>query len=143
MEVKRTERGWPGHYIRAFYCVFRRNTLLECGDVRIIASTVGAQREVLCPKCDNVPFKQESEVGPIGSNRHYETLAFHAQVEQEIYLDVDVERQVSFITTGCVEDISEDSDMRANDMHEAVVMELTRRLEAGETFSPPDPDEDE
>ena len=44
MEVKRTERGYPGHFILSHRCVFTRNTLLEYGETRVIVSTVGEDR---------------------------------------------------------------------------------------------------
>lgn len=39
--VRITYRGWPGHYCSARYCIFRLNTLIEVGDVRVVVSTVG------------------------------------------------------------------------------------------------------
>ena len=65
--VKRTERGWAGHFIAAGNCRFRRNTLLEFGDTRIVVSTVGAYLDPL-----------SKELGTVGHNRTYETMVFKA-----------------------------------------------------------------
>ncbi len=64
--IKRTERGWAGHFICGDRCRFRRNTLLEFGDVRIIVSTVGA-------------MYVDGKLDSIGVDRYYETMAFHAE----------------------------------------------------------------
>jgi hypothetical protein len=118
---KRTERGWPGHFCCSGDCLFRRNTLLELGDVRIIVSTVG-QRYSL----DNDGDKPET----VGVDKYYETMAFHAienVYQSETYWDIDVERQVngwdySELTNW---QISEPfSDNKANEMHEKAVKEI-------------------
>ena len=121
MEVKRTERGWPGHYICAPDCLFRRNTLLECGEKKVIVSTVGS-----CIR--------NGKMEQIGYQRYYETMAFEA-VEKNGYVDAVVSNTVDFeskwaINADHVTDLSPDVDNEANDMHEAVVAEITETLKA-------------
>lgn len=123
MEVKRTERGWAGHYICSNYCRFRRNTLLEYGDKKWIVSTVGG-------------YVYDGEINPIGCNRWYETMVFKAK-EKNGYLEADVERMVPFESKWGIfgEDWQEvlatygkDIDDKANDMHEKVVEELMEKI---------------
>ena len=119
-EVKRTERGWAGHFIAASSCRFRRNTLLECGDIKIVVSTVGA-------------MYLNGKIEEIGVDRHYETMVFHVDPKSEDYKDVDVSRQVWFDSPWSLKVKKTDKfiDLKANDMHEAVVKELTEKLEKG------------
>lgn len=114
--VSRTERGWAGHFICCDRCRFRRNTLLECGNLRIVVSTVGA----FFPTPD-------SEADTIGHERHYETLAFHA-VRENGYWEADVGSPVDFDSPYSIFGIDEDSDRRANDQHEAVVLEIGSKM---------------
>ena len=117
--VVRTERGWAGHFVGSSRCGFRRNTLLECGDTRVVVSTVGMYQP------------REGEFESIGSeNRCFETMAFHAERLGNRYWDADVMRQIGFSSPWSIHEM--DADDRANDMHEAVVAELTARLESGE-----------
>lgn len=122
-EVKRTERGWPGHLIVASQCGFRRNTLLEYGDRKWIISTVGAYRNI------------EGKMDSVGYERWYETMAF-VGVEENGYIDADVMQNVWFNSEwGLFADSWEDlkkqypyPDNSANDMHEKVVEELMERI---------------
>lgn len=114
--VKRTERGWAGHYICSQECQFRRNTLLENGDIRIVVSTVGRMLRKLT-------------YVEIGCGRYFETMAFHAYREDGRYWDADVTKQVYFDAPWAIAEI--DSDDKANDMHEAVVDEIIAKLESG------------
>lgn len=117
MVVIRTERGWPGHFVCAAECMFRRNTLLECGERRVIVSTVGSWESGI---------KSESRYTPIGHQRWHETMAFEAEREGP-YWDADVTREVGFESPWS---LGEDVDDNAvNAMHEAVVAELMARLE--------------
>jgi hypothetical protein len=117
MIVKRTERGWAGHFCAADSCRFKRNTLLECGKTRIVISTVG----------DYHPAHKNGKVDIIGSDRYYETMAFNA-MRSGVYWDADVGRGVSFNSDWCISEYNNKSDMEANDMHERVVKEISKRI---------------
>ena len=125
LKVTRTERGWGGHFICANNCLFRRNTLLECGDVKIVVSTVG-----LMENYDKTPGKPKFR--QIGCDRYFETMAFHSDPADTRYHDADVCRQVYFNAPWCIAEV--DADDRANSMHEDVVAEITGRLAAGGQF---------
>jgi hypothetical protein len=119
--VIRTERGWAGHFICANRCKFRRNTLLTINDMKIVVSTVGLM------EMDNGKFET------IGHNRHFETMAFHADNNDKRYYDADVSKQIEFENDWCI--AKQDADDKANEMHEEVVLEITNKLMLGETFS--------
>ena len=119
-EVKRTERGWAGHFCCSSSCKFRRNTLLECDDIQIVVSTVGAM-------CND-----KGKLEEIGLNRHYETMAFLVDKSTGPYKDADVSREIFFESNGALKWHKKGYiDNEANEMHEAVVNELTRILEQG------------
>jgi len=123
--VKRTERGWAGHFCCAHDCQFRRNTLIEFGDIKIVVSTVGLLRDTT--------NRRKHTFLEIGCNRYYETMAFHSDPKDHRYHDADVSRQIGFDSPWTISTL--DADDAANDMHETVVHEITARLLKGETFS--------
>lgn len=123
-KVKRTERGWAGHFFGADRCKFRRNTLLEYKDKKWIVSTVGCYV--------NSGIREDA----IGYNRWYETMAFEA-VKLGLYWDADVSKPISFesdwgIWGETFKDVMRQYpngvDNAANDMHEAVVKELMGKI---------------
>ena len=123
-EVKVIERGWPGHFILADRCLFRRNTLLEYKDKKWVVSTVGAYRTL------------ENKIDTIGHRRWYETMAFEAS-EKNGYIDAHVEKEISFDSEWGIwgdsrEEVCEDCDgtpdNTANDMHDKVVSELIDKI---------------
>lgn len=120
-EVRRTERGWAGHFCCASRCRFRRNTLLECDGVEIVVSSVGAM------------YDDNGDLEEIGLNRHYETMAFHVNPDTGEYKDIDVHRQVWFDSPWSLQVKKTDKfiDAKANDMHEAVVKEISDNLAKG------------
>ena len=122
--VVRTERGWGGHFICAYRCRFRRNTLLECGEIRIVVSTVGSMWHWQAKEGDG---KSDT----IGHDRYSETMVFHSDPKDARYHDADVGRgEVPFEAPWSID--HDDADDEANAMHEAVVAELTTRLLAGD-----------
>lgn len=127
MKVKRTERGWAGHFICANRCRFRRNTLLEKGEVRIVVSSVG-----LMEKWTGDPRQDRNVRGfeTIGCERYYETMVFHAEPAPSRYFDADVSREVNFAAPWCIAEI--DADDKANAQHDAVVAEIEERMATGE-----------
>lgn len=114
--IKRTERGWAGHFCCSRNCIFHRNTLLEKGNIRIVVSTVGA-----------MILNTDKKYTEIGIGRYYETMAFHAK-KDGIYWDADVSNQITFDSNWTVDKISENADKKANDMHEKIVDELSNKL---------------
>ena len=121
MDVRRVERGWAGHFICANRCRFRRNTLLEYNNIKIVVSTVGLMESIDGKNFDTV-----------GCDRYFETMAFHADYDDKRYYDMDVSRQISFDSEWCLNEI--DADDKANDMHERVVDEISTHLKGGNQY---------
>jgi len=119
-KVTTQERGWAGHFICAQYCRFRRNTLITCGDTRLVVSTVGCMEDNLRGK----GFVQ------IGCDRYYETMAFHSDSADTRYYDADVSREVSFDSPWRIDTI--DADDKMNEQHDVVVQEIKARIMKGE-----------
>ena len=115
MKLKRTERGWVGHFICGDRCRFRRNTLIEFGHQKIVISTVGN-------------LFVEGNLEMIGADRYSETMAFKAKKEG-IYWEADVRKPVDF-DSQWQSSITQD-DNKLNDMHEAVVTELILKIMRG------------
>lgn len=120
MSVTVTERGWPAHFICANRCLFRRNTLIKCGERRIVVSTVGAFQ----------PDHSKAEFDSIGAfDRMYETKAFEAAWEVP-YWEADTSNEISFESPWQIsgKEQGRDCSIRANEMHDRVVRELVARL---------------
>jgi len=118
--IRRTERGWAGHFICADRCRFRRNTLLEDNKYKIIVSTVG-----------NMTSMNEKTTDTVGLDRYYETMVFIGK-DDGVYIDIDVSKRVPFDSEWRINEYkSEGIDNKANDMHEKVVDEITRQMETG------------
>jgi len=114
--MKITERGWAGHFILGDRCLFRRNTLIENGDRRIVVSTVGCLRK---------EYNGKYTYDTIGAGgRTYETMAFEA-IFEDGYWEADIEKGLSFDSNWQLKGFHRLSDAAANRMHENVVSELS------------------
>ena len=120
--VKITERGWAGHFISSYKCLFRRNTLVEGDSDSVVVSTVGGYR----------PTESERLFTIGGGGRYYETMVFGAHKEGE-YVEADVSDERGFDSAWSIcadrpDELPDDVDNKANEMHEAVVAEFAKRL---------------
>lgn len=115
MKVKRTERGWAGHFCLWYKCEYHRNTLLEYNGIKVVVSTVGClQKDLFRPLYDEV-----------GCDRHFETMAFLAK-ENDKCNDADISKEIVFGSNWCLP--RPDMELEADEMHEAVVKEISERL---------------
>lgn len=120
-KIKITERGWAGHFCGALECRFRRNTLIEFGEQRIVVSTVGLWQ----------PFPEIDEgFTQLRSDCYFETAAFWSDPNDERYRDADVTREIPISSPWKISEI--DADDKANEMHDTVVQELSIKLQKGE-----------
>ena len=120
-EVKRTERGWAGHFCAARDCQFRRNTLLEKDGKGIVVSTVGAY----CTRGER-KFKE------IGRDRHYETMAFRADMD-DVYRGILASCEIGLASRQSLSITPKNErfvDNLANDMHEAAVADIAGSFDA-------------
>lgn len=121
--IKKTERGWPGHYILADRCQFHRNTLLELGNVRIVVSTVGAQHS-----------HDWSGFNKVNCDSFYETMVFPAKKHKSYWEANTLAGSISILSKsrcGMGKEIEHIDDKKANDMHEKIVTEISRRMNNG------------
>ncbi len=118
-KVKTTERGWAGHFVSADRCKFRRNTLLEYKDIKIVVSSVG-----LMVSPDGSGFEE------IGVDRYFETMCFYSNLKDTRYYDIDVRRQIFPHSNWQISEIN--ADDKANVMHDTIVAEMKGRMLSGE-----------
>lgn len=71
------------------------------------------------------------KINEIGYNRYYETMAFKAKYEKP-YWESDVSKEVPFDSEWMLNEKERESDVKANEMHEAVVSEIIDKLTTGE-----------
>lgn len=130
MKIKKTERGWAGHFICASDCTFRRNTLVEYGKKKVVVSTVGCMRRIN----DSGNYSKPEE---IGWNRYYETMSFmaddsiynDANLSEQIYPSVDVKWAIDKQE---LEEKKDYIDNVADEMHENYVKAIESMLINGE-----------
>lgn len=114
--VKITERGWPAHFICAHKCQFRRNTLVEFEDLKIVVSTVGVMKDYPSGKIETIGFE-----------RYYETMVFMGKYENP-YWEADISKEIWFQNNWSLNECEHDSDLKAQEMHENIVQEMAETI---------------
>ncbi len=117
-KVKITERGFAGHFCGASSCCFRRNTLIEYGEKRIVVSTVGNYNPV------HAEGREDRE---IGCDRTYETMAFEAKYVAP-YWEACVSKEYPFKSNWALNELEFDTDSKADKMHDKVVKEISESI---------------
>lgn len=132
VEVSTKERGWAGHFICGDKCLFRRNTLVTCGNIKWIVSTVGALRYPIDMPELNIKAGQMQQ---IGANRWYETMVFESTYD--VYDDANTEKQINFDHDWGIwgdtwkeveQKYGKDIDNVANNMHDEIVEEIKSKI---------------
>lgn len=114
--IKITELGWMiGHFILPYRLEFRRNTLIEYRNIKIVVSTVGA-------------MFSSGKIDMIVNNVYYTTIAFHSDENDKKYHDIDVEREVFLDCKTEINHYDEDTDNEANEMHDNAVEWICKQL---------------
>lgn len=75
----------------------------------------------------SVPLDDSDDWVKIGYNRYYETMAFKAK-QDGIYWDADTSKPIDFDSAWAIHDCNNDSEFRANEMHDNVVAELSEKI---------------
>lgn len=124
-KVKRTERGWCGHFIGSTDCLYHRNTLLKYGEQKVVVSTVGRYM----PIAQRQEYWKHGKVAfdTVGHNRYFETMAFLADDSQ--YHDADVTKRIGFPSNWELD--KPDMEMEADAMHDAVCDEIAEDMVNG------------
>ena len=113
MEIKRTERGWAGHFVCGPRCNWHRNTLVQDEKGRyIVISSIGAL-PILDSNGDRIGF------APIGVCRYYETMVFVAKREG-LFIEADVgqQRSVGNLKWYVNKEPNGRTDLEAEEIHE-------------------------
>ena len=132
VEVSTQERGWIGHYICGDKCLFRRNTLVTCGNIKWVVSTVGAMQYSTDMPELNIKAGQMQQ---IGAGRWYETMVFESLYDD--YDDADVLTQIDVEHDWGIwgdtwkeveQKYGKDIDNVANNMHDEIVEEIKIKI---------------
>ena len=128
--MKKTERGWCGHFCCGDRCRYRRNTLLEHDDRRVIVSSVGSFLEK-----PGDEWITEIGFGSGIARRYYETMVFEACLDGP-YWEADVSRQLSFYApdfayAAHAKDLPDGISMLMDKHHDSIVRKWMRIMRRG------------